>query len=238
MNVVPAVENRRRGRKVKFMSNTNKVLLTMLKTGIVLLIAMVVGCVGFLGVAAATGIEEKGYVEYQTDVSINFTEVIEVVLTDKEKGYYYTHALYRTNDYCANFSIPLGKYSVSAKVISDRGNDVSNYEVVYLGEDIVVESTRIAVPIQLRVDIWTAVETSPDDYASENLESSVPTESVQVNTSLDGKPNNEDGVVSDDDETKPEESDSDSSWLFSLLFYLGVLVLLAVIYWLYKRRQD
>ena len=145
---------------------------------------------------------EVGFVEFQTSASINFNEIIEVVLTDTETGYYYTHQLYRINDYTANPSIPFGTYTVTATVVSSAGLDVSNYDVVCLDNEITIDSPRIAVPVRLRVEIWTPVEPSGPNSSSEPTDSSVPpTSSIEPPASSD--------VTSSELPVSPEPADYD-----------------------------
>lgn len=201
-----------------------------------LLLVVLVGTLGFVSVTAATGIEEKGFVEYHTEASINFTEVIEVQLTDKQKGYCYTHSLYRANDYFANISIPLGEYTVSAKVVSNKGLKTDNYDVVYLGEDIVIDSTNIAIPIRLRVDIVTGIETSPNDYLI-NEESSVESTVSEPSSDIVSEEVTDTMSAADTNEVQ-QSKDGSSSLLLSFLFYIGILLLIVVAYWLYKRYLN
>lgn len=186
-----------------------------------------------LSVAAET--KETGFVEYETDVSINFHEIIEVTLTDNNTGYYYTHELYRINDYAGNFSVPFGTYSVSAKIISETGSPLSQYSVLCPGDEVVVKSDRIAVPISLTVNIFTLTETPSEDYDE------------VVSDTVVSEEDSEPPTVSKEDELINEETSSevsgqtneneDNSLFWSTMFFLALLVALTVGYWFFFRRR-
>lgn len=193
----------------------------------VMLLAMIFFvCNGFVSVFAAPTAQEKGFVEYQTEASINFNEIIEVVLTDKETGYYYTHSLYRVNDYAGNLSVPFGTYSVSAQVISENEPDMAQYSIVCLNDEIVVQNTHLAVPIKLKVNIATGVETvtpaSPD--ADNNLDSPVTDSSVSSNIDSVNNVN--------------AEKKEDPSLLISILFFLGILSIIVIVYLIIRWKSN
>ena len=181
--------------------------------------------IGSLSAAAAEA-QKKGFVEYQTEASINFNEIIEVVLTDKETGYYYTHNLYRVNDYTANPSMPFGTYTVGAQVISDTGSDTAQYSVVCSDKEIIVNNVGIAVPIKLKIEIFSEFVTTTSDYSDivQGEESSVAISSVRSDDELTN--------------TSFSEKKDENYLLFSSLFFLGFILLLVIGYWLYKRKFE
>lgn len=188
------------------------------------LIFVFVLCLSFVcsaAVFAAPQSQEQGFVEYETEASINFNEVIEVTLTDKETGYYYTHSLYRANNYIANKSLPLGTYLISAKVISDTNEDVGGYVVVCPEHEIVVENTRSAVLIPLRVEIFSGVETTDDDYS----------EDLDITDETTAQP------TSNSKESVGEETDK-PSLLISTLLFLGLIIVVTIVYLLFRHRLN
>lgn len=193
-----------------------------------ILTSLVIGGMLCSNVLAVTQVG-NGFVEYHTEASINFNEVIEVTLKDKENDYYYTHSLYRVNNYEANMSIPLGTYSITAAVVSDTGGDVSQYEVSYPEEDIVVKSTRSAVPIVLKVEILTGVAISPDDYSGSS-------ELEDEDTSTSSAVSSED-TASETDEKKTGQTEDGRSLLRSSLSFLVILLLGGLGYLYFKRRH-
>lgn len=96
--------------------------------------------------------EDMGFVEFQTEASINFNEIVEVVLVNEETGHYYTQRLYRINNYNANISVPFGTYSLTAKVVGEDEAQMTQYAVVCEPERVVIEALNVAVPVGLRVD--------------------------------------------------------------------------------------
>lgn len=183
-------------------------------------------CNGILPVSAAVVKQQNGFVEYQTEASINFNEIIEVVLTDKETGYYYTHELYRVNDYAGNLSVPFGTYSVNAKVLTDT--DTAQFSVMCLTDEVVIDNGSLAVPIRLRVDVATGVET-----ALPNSEGTIEFEGVETQTQEPSVSSEKENASSD----VTKEAD-DHSLLISTLFFIGALLLLAVVYIIFKFKSE
>ena len=109
---------------------------------------------------SAKNTADMGFVEYQTEASINFEEIIEVVLTNHDSGHYYTQRLYRINDYNANVSVPVGVYSVMARVINDSEDTLAGYTVICLTDEVEVKNLHSATVISLRVDQFTCGDVS------------------------------------------------------------------------------
>lgn len=189
--------------------------------------------------------EEMGFVEYQTEASINFEEIVEVVLVNEETSHYYTHRLYRINDYVANFSVPLGTYSVSARVITEYEEELRQYDVVCLTEKVVVANQNIAVPIQLRVDEFALGDVSGGDGGE--ADPTEPTVDDWTTPGDDGEtedisgnlPGEDDGLTvgpSDPDVGDAHEGESVWGSLFVSLFMLGVGSV--VVWFLYRKKED
>lgn len=193
--------------------------------------------------------EEMGFVEYNTQASINFEEVVEVVLTNAESGHYYTHKLYRINDYYGNFTVPFGTYSVSARVITEEEETLSQYSVACLTEKIEVKNQNIAVPITLRVDEFALGDVTggvgdgaevddpidddwpiPDD--PDNYEPVEDDPGLQQDPSTAGT---EDDKVTESDD---ENSSKGGSILWSLFISLLMLGVCTVVAWFFFRARE
>ena len=185
--------------------------------------------------SAAVFAEEMGFVEYQTEASINFNEVIVITLVEKETGYFYEHKLHRVNDYTGNMSIPFGTYTMNARVVSTTSADVSQYFVSFPTEELIIRNETVAVPIVLKVEILTGTDTSPNDYAdpTEKADTTKPSSST-VPVPSDSSEKADDPT----DENQEQKESKDFSFWTSTLFYLGLMILLLVAWYLVKRKRS
>lgn len=219
----------------------------------VLVLMLLMNC--FVSFVGAANDEKQGFVDYQINASINFNETIKVVLTDKNTGYYYNHFLYRTNDYTGNMSIPFGTYLIEAEVVSDSDNAALVYEIDYPKEDIVINNAKLAVPIPLTVNIFSEIDVSGPSHTVENPVSEQTPDGTVIGSTPDATifdTQNETTAYIDNDISEPtdetntpeesellegkEKQEKDSSLLFSTLFYIGVLLVILIVYWVLKRR--
>lgn len=185
--------------------------------------------------SAAVFAEEMGFVEYQTEASINFNEVIIITLVEKETGYFYEHELHRINNYTGNMSIPFGTYTMNARVVSTTGEDVSQYFVSFPSEELVIQNETVAVPIVLKVENLTGIDTSPNDYANatDKADTTKPSSStVPVPSDSSSKA---DDLIDENQEHK--ETKAFSFWI-STLFYFGLMIIVLVVWYLVKRKQS
>ena len=132
----------------------------MIKRILIICVVLAILFVFFAGSMVVAAEEETGFVQCYTKASINFEEVIEFTLTNKETGETITKRLYWINEYEGNFSVPFGTYSVSAKVVVESGFGGGYYEVICSPEEITVNKTNLAEALGFRVEEIAAGDVS------------------------------------------------------------------------------
>lgn len=215
------------------------------RIGIWILSTVIVCCLAAPSVYAIPNEEATGYVEYKVNASVNFTDVVSVTLTNIETGAMYTHDLYQINEYEGNFAVPMGTYSVYARVIFEEAPDATAYSVVCSENRISVNNPQLATLLELTVNPVSAIEPGEFETESIDLDELFGDETVdEVETGVDVET---DGNVTEDnvsEEETVEESDEDSgvtggrdrSLLGSTIFYGALLAALGVGYFIYKRK--
>lgn len=197
-----------------------------------------------------------GFVEFQTDASINFEEVIEVVLTDQENDLYYSHRLYRINDYGGTLVLPFGTYTVTAKVIANSGEILPNYAAVCLTEEVIIEDGYRAIPISLRVDefINADVNSSSEESLIEQEEDFIEISEIEESEAEDSLEDTVESLLISDTEENVAESElssekteddtpkykptkSRTSMYASLIFSLILIVIAVVVVYIKKSRD-
>ena len=199
---------------------------------------------GSISVFAHEVSSETGFVEYQTEASINFSENIVITLTDKETGYYYTHELYRINDYSGNFSVPFGTYSVEAKVSVVSGESFVSYDVIGFPSEISVSVSSVAVLIPLRVEEFTATNVVVPDWTFDGAEYeeyvSENGETEDVNTEIFLTPSDPEEFLTEEG-TEPVTEDKapgDRSILLGLFCSVAVFCIGAAVLWVIKNKKT
>ena len=207
----------------------------------------------FSTVSADEITEQMGFVEYQTDASINFDQVIEVILINKDTGDYTTHRLYRANDYLANFSVPFGTYSVQASVIKSS-NTANSYLVYGMPKEIVVQNAHSAILIPLCIEEFIGTDVSgedgadlDDDYYEDDFDEGYDYE-LEDQFSDDEEEDSETSVSSPVEGTADGEEDnkkgkdmfaSGPSMLVSLFAsVLFLIVITAILFFIKKKKSE
>lgn len=221
--------------------------------GCVILLAMFLFA-NSLSVFAVPVSAETGYVEYATAASINFEEIIEVTLTEKETGHYYTHFLYRENDYAANKAVPFGTYTITTRVVTDQEETITGYDVVSSPEEVTVTASTLAVPISLQVEIYNSIDLSEEEPKTsssiiEEMEHSESSEITEGSEENDVTSSQE--VVEDSGESTEEEKEDVSSvssgafastdWgslIVSVLIHAGIFAIAAGVIILIRNRNG
>lgn len=146
----------------------------MMKRILIICVVLAILFVFFAGATVVAAEEETGFVQCYTKASINFEEVIEFTLTNKETGETITKRLYWINEYEGNFSVPFGTYSVSAKVVVESGFAGGYYEVICSPEEITVNKTNLAEALGFRVEEIAAGDVSDGSWSDPALDPGSP----------------------------------------------------------------
>lgn len=211
---------------------------------LVVLASLVFCLSGSLVSVSATEVSQKGFVEYQTEASINFKEVIEVILTDKETGNYYKQMLYRINDYKANASVGFGTYTVQVRVVdaSDPSIELSQYVAVCSVEEITVMNARVAVPISIRIEEFIMTDVS-DEATGDIGGTGNMGDSALVDSDIDQAPSGEGAsgkgeAAAPGGEDTEEQKEKDAPLWVSLLISVGILAVLGAVFLFLKKRES
>lgn len=214
----------------------------MIKRIFILCIVLAILFAFFAGSAVVSAEEENsGFIQCHTKASINFEEVVEFTLTNKETGETITKRLYWVNEYEGNFSVPFGTYSVSATVVVESGWAGGTYEVICSPEEITVNKSRLAESLGFRVEEIAAGDVSEDAWPEDESETGVP-EAPEGTGFSEDQPGGQSGenIGSETERTPaPSANNREPHPIIGLVVTAVVLLVAgAIIFYIMWRREN
>lgn len=218
----------------------------MMKRILIICVVLAILFVFFAGATVVAAEEETGFVQCYTKASINFEEVIEFTLTNKETGETITKRLYWINEYEGNFSVPFGTYSVSAKVIVESGWGGGFYEVICSPEEITVNKTNLAEALGFRVEEIAAGDVSdgtrPDPTPGSDSQEDPSFSDTPDDTTDNGGGESQAGKedVSGSEENQPTSgNDKEVHPIIGIVVSVVVLLIIgAIVFYVMWRREN
>lgn len=215
----------------------------MKKRLFILCVVFVILLTFFTGSLIVSAKEEKsGFIQCYTKASINFAEVIEFTLTNKETGEVISYRLYWINEYEGNFAVPFGTYSVSAKVIVESGWAEGLYEVICSPEEITVNKTNLAEGLGFRVEEIAAgdvSDTSWSDYEPITPSPDVPVDPDNNKDNVGEGVQAEQGSVSRPADTSEASSSREVHPIVGIIVSAVALLLVGgIVFYIMWRREN
>lgn len=205
----------------------------------VFVIVFISGCFFSVSARPAGAETAVGFIEFQTQASINFQEQIEVVLTNKETGEEFSYRLLRANDYNGNLAVPFGVYTVSTELLqATESNTICN--IVCSVTEIDVKNPYNATLVSIRVDEFTSVDVSDPEVPLDEMEtlSTDPFISDKSDTVLSESetPSTEDIIAQPHTQGETEKPER-SIWVSLSIFVFLIGVVAAVLFYIKKRNE-